>query len=395
MKLHESSDPLPPSTSRRESSPVPEKVRAKSIGCMSGLFRLVYKYHNNRRRSLTFGKKEEKNVVSSKNKHKKTVVEESLQPPPVLSSSSSSCYSPSPLLTVSQPKNKKEKEEGNNKNEHNPRFSYDFGGPRSPVLPADMRRSSSDHHGLMKATSGDININDEPSSWLMGYVPAASVMAAERKRRHLLGALERCNQDLKALTQIIEVVKKGSGGDDEDDDHEDKVTLLGGGGRRRMVEGEYYSELQRRSTVTSSLLHDLIRSASTVYSGRHAVNYGRLMPQQKIRKPGEVDHSITNICVLDRFKTDMLMINEGNIGENENMQYSRQMTSKAMVASVNEVCRDIAWGERRETGRIGLALQDIIYKDLLQEIVHELSTNYIDDNLPALPFESCKRRLNF
>ena len=48
-------DPSLSSSSRRESSPAPEKIRSKSIGCMSGIFQVVYKYHN-RRRFLTFGK---------------------------------------------------------------------------------------------------------------------------------------------------------------------------------------------------------------------------------------------------------------------------------------------------------------------------------------------------
>ena len=64
-------------------------------------------------------------------------------------------------------------------------------------------------------------------------------------------------------------------------------------------------------------------------------------------------------------------------------------SSKAMIKSVDEVCKDVTWGEKRELGRIGLALQDYICRDLIEEIVRELGCFY------TLPFEACKRRLCF
>lgn len=71
-------------------------------------------------------------------------------------------------------------------------------------------------------------------------------------------------------------------------------------------------------------------------------------------------------------------------------------SSKAMKGTVEEVCKDIAWGEEREIGRIGLALQDHICRDLIEEIVIELGSfqSYSKVNY-SLPFEACKRRLCF
>lgn len=71
-------------------------------------------------------------------------------------------------------------------------------------------------------------------------------------------------------------------------------------------------------------------------------------------------------------------------------------SSKAMKGTVEEVCKDIAWGEEREIGRIGLALQDHICRDLIEEIVNELGSfqSYSKVNY-SLPFEACKRRLCF
>ncbi|KAJ6921266.1 hypothetical protein NC652_015235 [Populus alba x Populus x berolinensis] len=47
------------------------------------------------------------------------------------------------------------------------------------------------------------------------------------------------------------------------------------------------------------------------------------------------------------------------------------------IESVNEACRDAAWGERREIGRTGLALHIIYSGDLIEEIVKEMGFDCI------------------
>lgn len=70
-------------------------------------------------------------------------------------------------------------------------------------------------------------------------------------------------------------------------------------------------------------------------------------------------------------------------------------SSKAMMKSVQEVCKDIAWGEKREVGRIGLAIQDYICRDLIEEFVKDLGHSYNSTNFYSLPFQACKRKLCF
>lgn len=65
--------------------------------------------------------------------------------------------------------------------------------------------------------------------------------------------------------------------------------------------------------------------------------------------------------------------------------------SRAMVQSVEEVCGDITWGEKREIGRIGLVLQDHLCRELIEDLVKEMKYCTI----PSLPLEACKRRLCF
>jgi hypothetical protein len=72
------------------------------------------------------------------------------------------------------------------------RFSCDM--QRSPTLPADIRRSPQ-------------NFPNPPAlvARLMGL--EAMPESAADKRRKLLGALEKCNEDLNALKKIIEAVQ--------------------------------------------------------------------------------------------------------------------------------------------------------------------------------------------
>ena len=93
---------------------------------------------------------------------------------------------------------------------------------------------------------------------------------------------------------------------------------------------------------------------------------------------------ISSTYFYDRMTRDLVYSRRE---EEESVMWS----SKAMKESVEEVCKDIAWGETRELGRIGLALQDHICRDLVEETVRELRSCcfYI------LPLEACKRRLAF
>lgn len=111
------------------------------------------------------------------------------------------------------------------------------------------------------------------------------------------------------------------------------------------------------------------------------------MQQQKhqlLKKPGEEDISNT-LYIHERMTSEI--VNKKVQEEDRSVMWS----NKGMMRSVDEVCRDVAWGENREIGRIGLALQDCICRDLIEEIVRELGCLYT----LSLPFESCKRRLCF
>ena len=76
-----------------------------------------------------------------------------------------------------------------------------------------------------------------------------------------------------------------------------------------------------------------------------------------------------------------------------------------MVESVEEVCRDVEWGQTSEVGVIGLLIQDFIFKDLVEEITKEMMLmmknkrsgcfDYVfgSSRIVSLPDEACKRKL--
>lgn len=107
------------------------------------------------------------------------------------------------------------------------------------------------------------------------------------------------------------------------------------------------------------------------------------------KKPGE-DYDGIDISFLNRVLTESF----SRIKRKERAATPSFWSSKAMIQSVDEVCNDIAWGEKREVGTIGQMLQNQIFKDLVEEFVKD-EVSYYHCIVYQLPFEACKRRLSF
>ncbi|CAL0322871.1 unnamed protein product [Lupinus luteus] len=334
-----------PSSSRRENSPAEKNIHAKTIGCMSGILHLLSNSHSRRhRRLLTFGKKQTKNHSS-------------------LSS------------TTLQGENVKGEKMADVDVGHNSRSSCEV--LRSPTLPAQIRRLSSSTPVMAaeKRTNSPALV-----ARLMGLekVPATPSESVEGKRLRLMGALQRCDEDLKALKKIIESMRS----EDYAPAPEAVVKRSAVVDKVRMVP-VLNEEKQQPSPVT--VLDEFTRAplSSSCYSGRQS--FGQMQQQKQqllLKKPGEEEMNST-------YMNERIMTNELIQKKVNNKDNSLTWSTKAMVKTVEEVCRDIAWGENRELGRIGLALQDYICKDLIEEIVRDLGCFY------TLPFETCKRRLCF
>ena len=143
------------------------------------------------------------------------------------------------------------------------------------------------------------------------------------------------------------------------------------------VEMELADPLTLGPTLVIMELYEIVNDVGRVHPHHHH------QQQQQRRKPGEED--IINLCFFSRLSSE-------STEAKEEKSESAVCGSKAMVESVEEVCRDIAWGERREVGRLGLVLQDYICRDLIEETVAEMG--YVS-SMYSLPFEACKRKLCF
>ncbi|KAG0483996.1 hypothetical protein HPP92_012080 [Vanilla planifolia] len=192
---------MQPSTSRRESSPDYRRPRKQAIGCMSGILQLLSR-RNTRRRISSPVRNEGLGAIP------KTTT--TSLPPPQLKSDA--------VL--------------------NDEAKYSVGDdgltwrstcqvPRSPMLSSEIRRSggcfdrAGDSPRRSSALVAKLMGLEEPpiaSPVLIGSSPES----AEEKRRKLLGALERCDEDLRALKRVIdavrtaEIIRIKAGGDLED-----------------------------------------------------------------------------------------------------------------------------------------------------------------------------------
>ncbi|KAL3819640.1 hypothetical protein ACJIZ3_005545 [Penstemon smallii] len=317
--------------------PSPETHHAKAIGCMSGIIQLFSKYQNPNKR-LTLGRKQEKCKPSSPTKSK---------------------------TTIQIPTKIKEDKIGNQISDTK-KLSCNINVPRSPTLPPEIRRSN--------AAVPSSQSPRTPSSLvakLMGLEDIIEEKKTEEpiaeKRRQLLQALEKCNEDLESLKRIILSVQSV-------DVQTPRVAAV--------AAAEELSPVCVLDGFTRSPI-----SRFSIGSVRKTLQHRGHMT---LKKPIENDEPISKHRFFSKYST----IDPCFIQMRRHTTFtSPPSNSRAMIQSVDEVCNDIAWGEKREIGRIGLVLQDYLCKELVEEVVQELKPCGINNY--SIPLEGCKRRLCF
>ncbi|CAN0910226.1 hypothetical protein LINGRAHAP2_LOCUS26174 [Linum grandiflorum] len=332
----------PSSSSRREQSNLPAAdSSSQTTGCMSGILRLVSKYHprnRRRRRFLTFRRPSADNHDQIK--------------------------TAGPDLLAS----------------------------RSPTLPPEIRRSTD-------PTAAPPNGRDCSRQVLVARLMGLEddvdggdrgSVAAEQRRK-LLGALEKCDEDLKVLKEMIEVVTKSGYGGTKSRDPPAPSEL----------DDPSRSPVLSESTRPRQHHHHHKSHASSPGAGG--------IPRQQKKKPGDKEDGIFFFDTSTARKsppqpaTAVIAVHHHRRSGSE---------SRAMEESVEKACEDIEWGEKREVGRIGFALHDQICKDLVEELVREIvglysfnkyycekkeniSDSYSSSLRQTLPFDSCRRSLHF
>ncbi|KAI8562579.1 hypothetical protein RHMOL_Rhmol03G0045800 [Rhododendron molle] len=337
------------SSSRRQNLQHHQKQdrSVKPVGCLSGILHLVSKYHRRpRRKFLTFGKKQGKNCnVNSSAPSKGADIKVLSEGNQILPSSSS---------TTLQVDGKKKEDGGGDKICHARQLSRQV--PRSPTLSVEIRQSDS--------------------------------VISQDNFRMLLGALEKCDEDLKAIKNIIEALgtplsterQRGM----KATNHEEKFEAYGNIGK------------EFKHSPISVLDHDFISPPAN--SKRHITN-GQTVQQQQKPQPRKIKNPRQEDTVTSTgfFHTRVATVGLLSVPTRREIV---AWSSKAMGESVAEVSSDVDCGERREVTRIGLVLQDYIFRDLVDQAVKELlllgraaaARNCL---YSPLPLEACKKRMRF
>ncbi|RWW13195.1 hypothetical protein GW17_00023109 [Ensete ventricosum] len=328
------------SSSRRERG---SENRPNTIGCMSGIFHLLSRHHNRSRKRLTSANRKEKPAVA----------------PPAR-----------PRLPPPRPI---DDEEG--KKTEPQRRSCET--PRSPTIPQEIRRPR---------PAASPESPRRPSALvarLMGLEdsPAPPVAAAADKRRELLRALEKCDEDLQALRRIIEAVRSA----------EIKAKVVpsadGPAGRLEWDGGDPKNQCNGEQPSPVSVL-DAVSSpryrSNGSPDGEERCNaaqtcsfYGRIsmeaMPRVVERKERAIEEEM----------------GPAKLTESVRQQWrGRRIASRAMRESVEEVWEDGVW----ETGRVGVWVEADIMWDLVEELVAELFGRCLKVSPPP---GTCRKRLCF
>ncbi|GAB4844003.1 hypothetical protein Ancab_013967 [Ancistrocladus abbreviatus] len=386
---------------------------AKTIGCVAGIFQLVSSKYQNRRKFLTFGRKQEKQEAVSSKKKPKAASEPVVTPP------------------TSQQDNIDAKIKKEDECRELRRLSCEV--PRSPTIPPEIRRSIS-FNSPENTTNTTTRSSPALVARLMGLdeVPTPSTPAtpesAAEKRRKLLGALEKCDKDLKALRRIIEAVRSSelyqtsptpprklpmvggrsperirrvcveSGGNLHRFNFEVKQclppssTMKGGGGFERGVKKSAV-ELSGEQPSPVSVLDEFNWSPLSISPSPPKHNRNGRMPQQQQqqsrRKPGEDE--IASLRFLDRASRATTCSFHPKVDQTAGTAPAAWSSKSAMIDTVNEVCKDIAWGQGREVVKVALVIQDSICRDLIDEISREMACHNLY-NSSSLPFQTCKRK---
>lgn len=336
--------------------PLQETRHAKPIGCMSGIFQLFTKYHNSSKR-LTFGRKREK-------------------------------CKPSP---PAKDKDKPKKDSLSSGREDKSR-SQDFGlsleinVTRSPSNPPEIRRSNAVKSLENPRTSSSVverlmGLGDMNTTVKRTALEETGTIS--EKRRQLIRALEKCNDDLEGLRRIIQAVQTND------------VRL------QPPSQAVAKRDLSARTNEDSWVVNSCMEKRAAVGAEARAPTIGFpeaqytvcptprtpacLLPHRKpptaSKKPGE-DDAEPMAALLMRSRRSPPIATSPRLST----------SSSPKARTLEEVCKDVAWGEQREMGRILMVLQDYICRDLVEEVVKELKSCRIRY---SLPLDGCKRRLSF
>ncbi|KAK9725890.1 hypothetical protein RND81_05G175900 [Saponaria officinalis] len=330
-KRNDTTTSLRSSSLRRDSvSTTTKTTQHVTVGCMSGIFHFVSKYHTNRK-FLTSGKKHERKTTTSPKKLE-----------------NATCQSENNRILSSE-------------------VTLEI--PRSPTIPAGLRRQSSSDFPRKMSRETRLNIIPATS-------PAPETMAAEKKRK-LLGALEKCDEDLQALKRIIEAVRGVQ-------TPPATPPPCGGGGGKRKGGEEEGTESEEPSPVSVIEHHRMVARSpnmSCCIRIRQEESIEQKHEHQQIHHQGQ-QRDITRANAVFPVRNKATMV--------PTMAPTTSPWSSATRECVIQVCKAIECGHRQEVGMLVLVLEDLVFRDLLNEFINDLCCLHYHSD-----FEVGKRKMSF
>ncbi|CAA7398326.1 unnamed protein product [Spirodela intermedia] len=350
------------SSSRRESRMVVENPQTKKVGCMSGIFFFLNMNRHNSRKRLLSGKNRSSSSNSSSSKTPESSPANPTRP----------AAAAPPAAVSSGEKSVR-------------RLSCEI--PRSPTLPSEIRRLDSPVCSPRKPpalVARLMGLDDSPP-------PHDSPQSAAEKRRKLLGALERCDEDLMTLKRIIDALRAA-------ETHRDS------GGGAGVEEKRCLEEEDGKPSPVSVLDAPLSSPAPGVRWRQQQLPPGA--PQPHLHRHAG-DHLLLDghHLVLPAFACkkgppslppeDQRPIGPTNLPRPRRRWWRRQRPcSKAMAESVEEVSESGLWEEMWELDMIWVELERSIVGELVAELVKELG--FRRGRPSSLPFfTGCRKRLFF
>ncbi|KAL5218398.1 hypothetical protein ABZP36_019082 [Zizania latifolia] len=388
--------------------------RRRSVGCMAGLLRLLSPYHRSHHRKR----------LTAKNSMPVVCTPPPSPPPlkkkllPAAVAESSPSPSPSPAQTQQQ--------------QQHPaptailrRRSCD--APRSPTIAPEHRRASCDSprptSPAIVARLMGLEDSAPPSPALQATRPLPTRPpppppppdTAAEKRRKLLGALEKCDEDLKTLRRIIAAVRaaemrastasdvpvpeRAAGkGDDKwkegravnpspsptpqkprseeqypsPDSVLDAITSPRFPCRKRSSPCTDHDADHKPSGGISAVRSKIVKPSRTlVFSG----DYCKIKPCNELHAVAMYHHPVVAIEAIPRWmpppppaEAEIVWRHRRRWG----LEAAASGRSRAMAESVGEVWGQGAGEERREAASVGAALERAILHDLVGDVVAEL-----------------------
>uniref|UniRef100_A0A0E0NUA5 DUF3741 domain-containing protein n=1 Tax=Oryza rufipogon TaxID=4529 RepID=A0A0E0NUA5_ORYRU len=403
----------PPESAHRHgaSSSSSGAPRRRSVGCMAGLLRLLSPYHRSHHRKR----------LTAKNAAPPVVCTPPSPPPPFRQKVPVATYSPS---SQGQPPQQ----------QMHPaptpvRRRRSCDAPRSPTIAPEPRRASCHSPrptppAIVARLMGlEESAPPSPAATtprpLPTRPPPPPPETAAEKRRKLLGALEKCDEDLKTLRRIIAAVRaaemraaaasdapptpeatgKGSDNRWKDDGSRDVDPSPSPTPQKPRSEEHYPSPdsvldaitsprfpCRKRSSPCTDLDADRKLSCGTPAVGSKIVkpsrtlvfsgDYCKIKPCNELHAVAMYHHPVVAIEAIPRWippppppSSEISWRHRRRWGLEAAAASGR---SRAMAESVGEVWGHGADEERHEAGRVGAALERAILHDLVGDVVAEM-----------------------